>query len=226
MIESDKVRICFNCKENNLQSDQYKKCLCEITYCSKCITSNQHKKVCSDCFHVRVKKVINMVEKGCGVIINTGNGLSCNDLHIKYRDIPFKTSLFPHVTNNGISNCIICGKLNNNLKFRLIRRSRNNQHYKHHNNNHYHADICNECHSNNLFICSHTYLPSDKCMGGKWHKSKLCSMITLSNLGFIPTDVVKYIYEYMLSIDKNMSILSLKINKHTCSRHFDTINSY
>jgi hypothetical protein len=170
-----------------------------------------------------------VIENGTCTIANAGNGLSCSSLFLKYKNIYFNTSLFPHAINSinslnssGVSNCIVCGNTNNNLKFRLIRKNRNNQHYKHQtNSNQYYADICNACSYNNLFICSHTYLPSDKCINGKWRKNKIWVMTMLYYLGLIPMDVVRYIYEFMWLIDIDMRILDIHISNHTCERHFD-----
>ncbi len=206
---------CFSCKK--LQN-QCAVCICNITYCDECSGSDHHKKVCADSFHMRVKKVIHAVERGGSIITNSGNGMSSNNLQLKCSKTSafFKTSLFPHIKSGGISNCIACGKINDNIKFRWIRRNRSS---------HYYADVCSECYRNNLFICSHTYLPSDKCTNGKWRKSKLFGIAMLYGSGLIPMDVVRYIYKFMWSIDKNMCLLGGDIHKHTCTRHFDVFTN-
>jgi hypothetical protein len=208
---------CFSCKKSHTDACAAHTtcvlCVCGVTYCDACLASDQHKEVCGDSFHIRAKKVLELVERKGRIIVNAGNGLSSNMLFLRHGICkPFKTSLFPHIVNSSISNCIICGKINNNLKYRLVRRNRTNCYY---------ADICNECDRKGLFICSHTYLPSDKCINGKWCKDVLYAITMLRSIDLIPMDVVKYIYEYMWSIDINMRMFSTSTSKHTCTRHFD-----
>lgn len=208
-------KICFSnyptCGDDQIE------CVCGTTYCLHCYADEAHTSICDDNFHIRTKNAIEFIEKGNIPISAIRTKRRCLNSFNFCRDgvLSAKINLFPHIIpfTGSSKGCLTCGKKHNQL-YRLAHVNKTLPYMYQ-----YSADLCHDCAYNKVFICSATYLPSNKCGRKCWLLAqKIFVEMCLLDL---PLDVVKYIYHYVLLLNPDSKIIGLNIPHHECKRHFD-----
>lgn len=192
-------------------------CVCGTTYCSKeCMLSDvNHKEICDDDFHTRIKKMMLLIETS---FLIPPKSLSDPILRAYSRCGARKyfftnICMFPGI----VSGCLTCGKESSTS---LVYWQKNV-----YSDSQYHlvnGDSCVECNDKQVYICGNSYLPSNICcdivrslLQKAWY---LCNMETPE---VFPHELINVILELLCSLDTNVIRLRKNgIKNHKCHRYF------